>query len=160
MDLADHRATLATPVGPTLETLAREALAACHADLLAARQTVLSSRDPTGIHGARVAMRRLRAAATLFGRSLHDEMFLALRVDAKQLADACGPTRDLDVFLSGVLVEAERAFADQKDILEELRSFRAAALRLRRNRHDAVRRVLGSDIFTVFDARLTGLLAA
>ncbi len=160
MDLADHRATMGSTVGPTLETLAREALASCHADLLAARQTVLSSRDPTGIHGTRVALRRLRAAATLFGRSLHDEMFLALRTDAKQLANACGATRDLDVFLIGVLAEAEQTFATQPNIIDDLRSFRAAALRLRRTRHDAVRRVLTSEIFAVFDARLTGLLAS
>ena len=160
MDLADHRATIGRTVGPTLETLAREALASCHADLLAARQTVLSSRDPVGIHGTRVALRRLRAAATLFGRSLHDEMFLAQRADAKQLADACGATRDLDVFLVGVLAEAEQAFAGHADIIDDLRSFRAAALRLRRTRHDAVRRVLTGEIFAVFDARLSGLLAS
>lgn len=159
MDLADHRDLLIGEATPPLLALAHEALAACHTDLLTARQTVLSVRDPVGIHGTRVALRRMRAAATLFGRPLADEMILALRADAKLLADACGATRDLDVFLAGVLKEAETGLADHADIAHELRTFRAAALRLRRTRHDAARRVLSGEIFAVFDARLTGLLA-
>jgi len=159
MDLADHRELLIGEATPPLLALAHEALGACHADLLAARQTVLSARDPVGIHGTRVALRRMRAAAALFGRPLADEMILALRADAKLLADACGATRDLDVFLTGVLKEVEAGLAPQADIAHELRAFRAAALRLRRTRHDAARRVLSGEIFAVFDARLTGLLA-
>ena len=160
MDLTDHRTAIGQAGVPPLEALAREALASCHADLLAARQTVLSSCDPVGIHGTRVALRRLRAAATLFGRALGDELMLALRPDAKQLADACGTTRDLDVFLVGVLAEAQATFAARPDIVDKLRSFRAAALRLRRTRHDAARRVLTSEILAGFDARLTALLKA
>jgi CHAD domain-containing protein len=159
MDLADYRAVTAGSQMPTVAALAGEALATCHAELLAARQTVLSTRDPSGIHATRVALRRIRAAATLFGRALGDEAVLALRTDAKQLADACGPTRDLDVFLGGALAEAETLLASRDDIAAEFRSFRAIALRLRRARHDAVRRVLAGDVFTVFDARLAGLLA-
>ncbi|HKU97681.1 MAG TPA: CHAD domain-containing protein [Vineibacter sp.] len=159
MDLADHRDLLIGETTPPLLALAHEALAACHADLLTARQTVLSARDPVGIHGTRVALRRLRAAATLFGRPLADDMILALRADAKVLADACGATRDLDVFLAGVLKEAEAGLAAHADVAHELRAFRAAALRLRRTRHDAARRTLTGEIFAVFDARLTGLLA-
>jgi CHAD domain-containing protein len=101
----------------------------------------------------------MRAAATLFGRVLADDAILVLRSDAKQLADACGATRDLDVFLMGVLAEAEETLAERIDAAEQLRSFRAAALRLRRGRHNAVRHVLTSEIFSIFDARVTGLLA-
>jgi CHAD domain-containing protein len=140
--------------------MARDALGACHADLEAARRIVLSSRAPTGIHGTRVALRRLRAAATLFGRPLANEPILDLRADAKRLADACGPTRDLDVFLAGVLTEIEKAFAEHADLAAELRNLRAAALRLRRSRHDAVRIVLSGDTFTAFEARLAALLAS
>ena len=159
MDLADHRDLLTSEAVPPLLALAHEALAACHADLLTARQTVLSARDPVGIHGTRVALRRLRAAATLFGRPLADEMILALRADAKVLADACGATRDLDVFLAGVLKEADASLAPYPDISRELRAFRAAAMRLRRTRHDAARRVLSGETFTAFDSRLARLLA-
>ncbi|TXL70504.1 CHAD domain-containing protein [Vineibacter terrae] len=159
MNMPLHQDPVGSDAVPALAVLAHDALASCHADLLAARQTVLTARDPVGIHGTRVALRRMRAAATLFGRPLADEAILALRADAKLLADACGPTRDLDVFLIGVLKEAEASFADHDAVLHELRSFRAAALRLRRTRHDAARRVLTGDVFTAFDARLASLPA-
>jgi CHAD domain-containing protein len=159
MDLSTHRTAVGTGTTSALERLAREALGACHTDLQAARQVVLSSRAPTGIHGTRVALRRLRAAATLFGRPLADERILDLRADAKQLADACGATRDLDVFLAGVLAEIEKFFADNADLAAELRNLRATALRLRRSRHDAVRTVLSGEAFLAFEARLAALMA-
>lgn len=159
MDLTTHRPATGTPAPPALEGLAQDTLGACHADLQAARHVVLSSRAPTGIHGTRVALRRLRAAATLFGRPLANERFLDLRADAKHLADACGPTRDLDVFLAGVLTHIEKAFADNADLAAGLRDLRATALRLRRNRHGAVRAVLSGESFAALEARLAALLA-
>ncbi|MCW5748495.1 MAG: CHAD domain-containing protein [Alphaproteobacteria bacterium] len=160
MDLADHRTAADSAGVPSLDELARDALASCHADLLKARETVLSSRDADGIHGTRVALRRLRAGIALFDAILADEMARALRGDAKQLADACGDTRDLDVFLAGVLGELEARLTNRSETADELRAFRATALRLRRARHDAVRQVLAGDVFAVFDARLVGLISA
>ena len=142
-----------------LQDLARRSLASCHADLLTARLSVLSTRDPAGIHGVRVALRRLRAALKLFETALPRDIAPALRRDAKQLADNCGPTRDLDVFLAGTMAELESFLADRSDMSAELRALRAAALRLRRARHDAVRDVLQGEVFAVFEVRLGELLA-
>lgn len=140
-----------------LQTLARDSLASCRTALLTARQSVLSARDPVAIHAVRVALRRLRAALALFKAALPPDIAVALRHDAKQFADACGPTRDLDVFLAGTLTEIDSRLADRADIAAELRSLRASALRLRRVRHDAVREALQSEVFAVFDVRLNDL---
>jgi CHAD domain-containing protein len=160
MDLSDRHALVDGTQMPTLEALAHAALAACHGDLLEAREVVLASRDPAGIHATRVALRRMRAAAALFGRALADDSLLVLRADAKRLADACGATRDLDVFLTGSMAEAAAELAADEETGKHLRAFRAAALRLRRRRHNAVRQVLASELFSVFDARVTGLLTS
>ncbi|TXL75654.1 CHAD domain-containing protein [Vineibacter terrae] len=142
-----------------LEALARETLATCRADILAARQIVLASRKPEGIHRTRVALRRLRAAAKLFGRALQNERVLALASEAKRFACACGAARDLDVFLASALKEAQEHFVRQADTAEALRSFRATVLRRRRGQHEAARLALSSTLFEALDDRLKELLA-
>ena len=49
----------------------RQIVAECHRDLLKHRAIVLASRRSVGIHQTRVALRRLRAALTLFRGAVH-----------------------------------------------------------------------------------------
>ena len=78
----------------------RHIVAGCHADLVAYRRVVLSSRRSVGIHQARVALRRLRAAFGLFRHAVDGPVVRALAAEAKWLAGECGPSRDLHVFLT------------------------------------------------------------
>ncbi|WP_421996924.1 CHAD domain-containing protein [Reyranella sp.] len=78
----------------------RHIVAACHADLVRYRTVVLTSRRPVGIHQARVALRRLRAAFGLFRHAVDGPVVRALGAEAKWLAGECGPSRDLHVFLT------------------------------------------------------------
>jgi triphosphatase len=71
---------------------------ACVRQLLA-NVPALQAGDPEGLHQARVSLRRLRAAISLFGTLLHDDQIAALKRELKWLTRECGPARELDVFM-------------------------------------------------------------
>lgn len=52
------------------------------------------------IHQARVALRRLRSGLAMFEKALPDGGFRPFRDEAKRIASALGPARDLDSFLA------------------------------------------------------------
>lgn len=58
---------------------------------------------PEGIHQMRVAVRRLRAVLSAFGRLLPDEPRRAVSEERRWLADQLGPARNLDVFETTLL---------------------------------------------------------
>lgn len=60
---------------------------------------VLADRDPSALHQARVAMRRLRAGLSLFGPAIRDEEFAGLREEIRWFTGSLGDARNLDVFL-------------------------------------------------------------
>lgn len=78
----------------------RQIAASCRTDLARNRTIVLTSRRPIGIHQARVALRRLRAAFSVFRPAVDGPEVRALSAEAKWLANECGPARDLHVFLT------------------------------------------------------------
>ena len=82
----------------------RQIVAECHADLEKYRAVVLKSRRPIGIHQTRVALRRLRAAFSLFRGAVvgptEARLVRGLAAEAKWLAGECAPARDLHVFLT------------------------------------------------------------
>jgi inorganic triphosphatase YgiF len=88
------------------------------------RQLVLNedgvrSRDPEAIHQMRVALRRLRAALSLFKSVLEDPETDELKGELKSLTDQLGPARDYDVFVDELVSPAEQATPADAD-LEEL----------------------------------------
>ena len=106
MDQPLRKAVSFGPLTPELspEVALRLIVAICHDDLLKHRLVVLGSRRAEGIHQTRVALRRLRAALTLFRHAIGDERhhqeMRALSEQAKWLASECAPSRDLHVFLT------------------------------------------------------------
>src|SRR5437660_3869916 len=82
----------------------RKIVAECHTDLEKYRAIVLKSRRPIGIHQTRVALRRLRAAFSLFRGAVvgptEASLVRSLSAEAKWLAGECAPARDLHVFLT------------------------------------------------------------
>lgn len=139
---------------PAVRDLVRATLRSARAELLASRELVLGGREPVGIHRSRVALRRLRAALALFREPLAGDPILDLREDAKRLATACGPTRDIDVLLSGEFARAVTALAHLPRAPGDLAALRETALRLRRTRHQQARAALSGEAFTAFDATL------
>ncbi len=94
----------ASDAGPTPDTEPAVALrlivAACRVDLAKYRAITLQSRRAIGIHQTRVALRRLRAAFTIFRPAVGGPRVRSLSAEAKWLAGECAPARDLHVFLT------------------------------------------------------------
>ena len=131
-----------TPPEAALRTIA----ASCRADLSKYRDVVLQSRRPIGIHQARVALRRLRAAFSVFRPAADNPEVRALSAEAKWLAGECGPARDLHVFLTesvtGVPPVVKRVGA-----------------RLATSHLERARAALGSARYQAFDRRLAAFTA-
>ena len=70
---------------------------------LIANQPIMLSGDPDGLHQMRVAIRRLRAAISLFSEMLTDGQTEILKSELKWLAGELGPARELDIFFKRVL---------------------------------------------------------
>ncbi len=103
---------------------------------------LLGGRDPDALHQARVAIRRLRSAFSLFGRLLRDDpRFETIKADLKRISAPLGKARNLDVFLSRTLPDEIARHPGQVELLnleKQLEVERTAA-------YDAVDRSLRSD---------------
>jgi triphosphatase len=62
--------------------------------------------DPEGLHQMRVALRRLRAAISLFADMLLDPQTEERKAEFKWITGELGPARELDVFIRGVVKPA------------------------------------------------------
>ncbi|MEA3001265.1 MAG: triphosphatase, partial [Sphingomonadales bacterium] len=71
---------------------------------------VAGRREPEALHQARVAMRRLRSAFSLFRPALGGDEYEALREELRWFTGTLGEARNLDVFLAG---GSEAAVADR-----------------------------------------------
>ncbi len=70
---------------------------------LVANQPVLLRGDAEAVHQMRVAMRRLRAAISLFAGMLSDRQTAEMKAQLKSLSAELGPAREFDVFIRRVL---------------------------------------------------------
>lgn len=100
-------------------------------------ETILRSRkNEESLHQARVALRRLRSAITLFKPMLHDDEAKRLSAEFRWLAGTLGEARNLDVLLpkakAGELRDSltEKRAAAYGNVIEALDSSRARALML------------------------------
>jgi len=76
---------------------------ACLHQLMSNERILSETRNPDVVHQMRVAMRRLRAAISLFKDVLADEQRDAIRGELKWISNELGAARDLDVFIAKVL---------------------------------------------------------
>ena len=115
------------------------------------RRRVLDTADIEGVHGMRVATRRLRAALEVFGPCLDRERGKQALSDVKALAAALGERRDRDVQLERLERLQERAQGAERHAVEllseELRDEQARANRrlakaLARTERDRLRKRL------------------
>jgi len=107
------RVTKAAPVEITTDmTVARAFQLIVHACLKQYRLNeplVISGRNPKALHQARVAMRRLRSAFSLFRPAIEDVEYQYLRHELRWFTAQLGDARNLDVYLERDLVEDERS---------------------------------------------------
>jgi inorganic triphosphatase YgiF len=71
---------------------------ACVAHFAANEPLVRLDRSPEALHQARIALRRMRAAMSLFGPLVADEASQRLKAEMRRVAGVLGEARDLDVF--------------------------------------------------------------
>jgi len=70
---------------------------------LVANRPALEAGDPEGVHQMRVALRRLRAAVSLFSDMLEGPQTDAAKAEFKWLTGELAPARELDVFINQVV---------------------------------------------------------
>jgi len=89
---------------------------------------VMLGADPEGVHQARVGVRRIRAALSLFKSVLDQDRLAVAKEDLKWLQQALGPARDFDVFLDDTVKPMIVAMPDEtcltrlRDVSEEARA--------------------------------------
>ena len=115
-------------------------------DQILRNEAAVSARLPEGIQ-MRVAVRRLRAVLSAFGRMLPAEQRDPASAELRWLADALGEARNLDVFETG-LVDPARTALDGDAAVGALTE---AAARRRRAAYERAKRAVRS-------TRYTGLL--
>ncbi|MBT9613432.1 MAG: CHAD domain-containing protein, partial [Burkholderiales bacterium] len=64
---------------------------------------LMHEADPEYLHQARIALRRLRSALTVFAPALPDAVLTSLGEELRWLMDVLGPARDWDVFATQTL---------------------------------------------------------
>ncbi len=129
-------------LGEVVGTVAASAIEQLQANEEAARIGI----DPEGVHQMRVALRRLRAAFSMFRRVLPRASMAALRGEARWLAGELGFVRDLDVFLGETLEPLAARFSDHAG----LKRLRDDAQTLRDASQDQLRKHLDSPRYARF----------
>jgi triphosphatase len=93
----------------------------CLGQLVVAYPSVIAGGDPEAVHRTRVAIRRLRAAASLFRRVADDAQAPVLRAELKAAHRELAPARDLRVLIERV--------ADAEEVVARLVELESAATR-------------------------------
>lgn len=87
----------------TVESVARDVLRDCLAQIAANMTVVAASEAVEGPHQLRVGLRRLRTAFLIFGPSLGKASMAALSGRARELGQVVGALRDADVLIDEVV---------------------------------------------------------
>lgn len=111
----------------------------CLLHLLRNERLVREQRAPEAVHQSRVALRRLRAAMSLFKAQFGDLESVRLKEEMKRVASAMGEARDLDVFEAQLHADGAA--------LEEMEALNAAFLRRREAAYDRAVATLSDPAF-------------
>ncbi len=126
---------------------------ACIAHLQANERGLLEADEPEYLHQARVALRRLRSAFSVFNRAFPRALFEEVIAGLRWLGGCLGPARDWDVFATETLPLVYAAFPGEAGLhwlTERTAELRTAA-------DNAAREAVASAQYTVVLLKLTGL---
>ncbi len=104
--------------------------ASCLRHLMANEAIVRRTPEADAVHQMRVALRRLRAAISLFKAVVEDERRDRIKAELKWMAGVLGEARDLDVYIAKVLEPARASHAGDAgfdDLLAEYQQRRSRA---------------------------------
>jgi CHAD domain-containing protein len=128
------------PASEAFRAIAR----ACLRHFLANERVERLRSDAEAVHQMRVAIRRMRAAMTLFKTVVRDDRTEAIKAGLKGIVGVLGEARDLDVFLATVLMPARRP--ERQD--PELETMIADAQAKRDAAYESLHAMLRSPEFT------------
>lgn len=124
-----------TPDAPTVksvEQLAEMVFAGLHETIISHEEGALSG-NVESIHDMRVAIRRLRVALSNFASCLPKNARKRLQVELRNLANALGSVRDLDVMIAAMkaslLARSDEERPAISDLIQRLRARRRRRLR-------------------------------
>lgn len=144
---------LALEPSTTVDSAMAAIFGACFTQFTVNVPCVLEGSDSEGVHQARVGLRRLRSALSLFKALVPITDQPWLRSETKWLAGALGPARDWDVFRAELLAPVKAAFAVYPELHADLAALDDAAAERRRHAYDSVREALASERHTAFHLR-------
>jgi inorganic triphosphatase YgiF len=111
----------------------------CITHWTANQEGALLSDNPENIHQIRVALRRMRSALPLFKSAIPRESYRAIGEELKWLANALGPARNWDVFVTQTLPPILKQFPADKALQQLFQAARRAQASARDEAHMALR---------------------
>jgi triphosphatase len=105
---------------------------------LAVNASSITVRDGTALHQARVALRRLRAAISLFSEVVAGDRAEAIKTELRWLAHELGPARDLDTLLFEVIRPLRQRHANEPGLVSISNMFTRKRLKSYRRAQEAV----------------------
>ncbi|MEO1017846.1 MAG: CHAD domain-containing protein, partial [Pseudomonadota bacterium] len=112
-------------------------------------QAAFAGNDPEGVHQLRVALRRLRSALTLFRTVLVGEARISWNDRLREILNAMGPARDLDVFEEEMLSPVLATRAEDEGLI----ALNDVAAKERAKAQEKVREAINSQAYadTILD---------
>jgi triphosphatase len=105
---------------------------------LSANEAATIQRDPEALHQMRIALRRLRAAISLFSQVVNDDRVEAIKTELKWLGQELAPARDLDSLLIEVIKPLRKQHATAPGFVSVARIFARERLKSYRRAQAAV----------------------
>ena len=105
---------------------------------LVANVSATENRDAEALHQMRVALRRLRAAISLFSDVVSDDRIEAIKTELRWLAREFGPARDLDTLVIEVLRPLRKQHANELGLAGISKMFGRQRLKAYRRAQEAV----------------------
>jgi triphosphatase len=105
---------------------------------LVANEPATIRRDAEGLHQMRVALRRLRAAISLFSEVVSDDRINTIKTELRWLGREFAPARDLDAFLIEVLKPLRKQHANEPGFVSISKMFARQRLKSHRRAQEAV----------------------
>lgn len=108
---------------------------------LVANVPAMIGRDGNALHQMRVALRRLRAAISLFSAVVGDDRTEAIKTELRWLAQELGPARDLDTLLFEVIKPLRKQHTNEPGLVSISNMFTRKRLKNYRQAQEAVQSV-------------------
>ena len=105
---------------------------------LVANVPAMMARDGAALHQMRVALRRLRAAMSLFSTVAGDDRAEAIKTELRWLAQELGPARDLDTLILEVIKPIRQQHGNEQGLVSIAKMFTRKRLKCYRQAQAAV----------------------